>query len=135
VQTKRSANQRLVNFPARPEFISALEKACLITGKSKSQFIREAIWEKLPDALKAFADASAPLRFGSVSSFPPDPRALILNDAPAPSSVPGSAPALDNGVATGPLDNAGTADTAAAEPAVVRRVVRKRRRALPPAAG
>jgi hypothetical protein len=64
---KRAPNQKLIAFPVDAEFERSLEKCLRAHGiTNKSQFIRDAIYEKLsrlgmevPAALK-----EAPVRFG-----------------------------------------------------------------------
>ena len=60
----RSSGQKLVNFPADQSLVDALDEHCRRAGVSKSQFIRDAIWEKLPADLRALAARGAPSRLG-----------------------------------------------------------------------
>jgi Arc/MetJ-type ribon-helix-helix transcriptional regulator len=71
----------MINFKAKPSFIAALDRALREIGyPSRSQFIREAVREKLQrmGLPVPASEASAPMRRKDRSAFLPKPE---LNDA------------------------------------------------------
>ena len=77
----RSSGHKLINFPADQSLADALDEYCRRANVSKSQFIRDAIWEKLPPDLRELAVRGAPSRLGK-GGPKPRPRANGKGDYP-----------------------------------------------------
>jgi hypothetical protein len=106
VKPKRSAGQVLVNFYADTSLVDAVAAHCEREEVSKSEFIRTAIFEALPEDLRRGVKIGSPARF--------EPR--------YPPHIPQFSRAEDRPAATAPSAGRAAADTAADH---IRRAVRK----------